>query len=118
MRTTIAAGPYDPAGARLLVRAYPEKSTVGIQIWTGKCEVIPQAERVAASIGQIDVFFNYDVKDNLLTDGLTPVKIETREGREEYVGLQGELYRRGVPVRDRLLAVYRRILPAGSPPDS
>ena len=84
MRTTIAAGPYDPAGARLLVRAYPEKSTVGIQIWTGKCEVIPQAERVAASIGQIDVFFNYGIQDTFLADGAVPKKTGEVAGFPEY----------------------------------
>jgi len=84
MRTTIAAGPYDPTGARLLVRAYPEKSTVGIQIWTGKCEVIPQAERVAASIGQIDVFFNYPVAETFLGDGGIPKKTGEVAGYPEY----------------------------------
>jgi len=84
MRTTVAAGPYDPAGARLLIRAYPEKSTVGIQIWTGKCEVIPQAERVAASIGQVDVFFNYPVTDTFLADGEVPKKTGEVAGYPEY----------------------------------
>ncbi|HEY4366911.1 MAG TPA: hypothetical protein VGN07_06715 [Steroidobacteraceae bacterium] len=84
MRTTVAAGPYDPAGARLLIRAYPEKSTVGIQIWTGKCEVIPQAERVAASIGQIDVFFNYPVTDTFLRDGEIPKRTGEVAGYPEY----------------------------------
>ena len=42
--------------------------------------------------------------------GFTPVKIETKEGREEYVELQRELHRRGGPVRERLLGVYREVL--------
>jgi hypothetical protein len=84
MRTTIAAGPYDPAGARILIRAYPQKSTVGIQIWTGKCEVIPQAERVAASIGQVDVFFNYAVTDTFLGDGEVPKRTGDVAGYPEY----------------------------------
>ena len=69
MRTTASAGPLHPS-ARLYVRAYPEKSTVGIQVWTGKCDVIPQAERIAASIGQIDVFFNEPVKGMFLQTGV------------------------------------------------
>ena len=69
MRTTVSAGPLHPS-ARLYVRAYPEKSTVGIQVWTGACDVIPQAERIAASIGQIDVFFNEPVKEMFLPTGV------------------------------------------------
>jgi len=69
MRTSTAAGPYHPSGARLFVRAYPEK-TGSIQIWSGGCGIIPQAERVAASIGQIDVFFNIDVKEMFLQTGV------------------------------------------------
>jgi hypothetical protein len=42
--------------------------------------------------------------------GFVPVKIETREGREEYVELQRGLYQRGVPIRERLLEVYRDLL--------
>ena len=44
--------------------------------------------------------------------GFPPVKIETREGREEYVELQRELYRQSVPVREQVLAVYRGLLAA------
>lgn len=42
--------------------------------------------------------------------GFTPIRIETREGREEYVELQRGLYQRGQPVRERLLQVYRELL--------
>ena len=69
MRTTVAVGPYHPSGARLFVRAYPEQ-TGTIRIWSGGCGIIPQAERVAASIGQIDVFFNVDVKEMFLQTGV------------------------------------------------
>ena len=68
MRSTIAAGPYEHNRGRLLVRAYPEKGYSGIQIWTGQCDVIPQAERVAASIGQIDIFFNWPAEEILLRE--------------------------------------------------
>jgi hypothetical protein len=66
MRTTIAAGPAINGGARIFVRAYPEKQGE-IQVWTkDRCDVIPQAERVVASVGQIYVFINYNVTEEFL----------------------------------------------------
>jgi len=66
MRTTIAAGPADNGGARIFVRAYPEKQGE-IQVWTkDRCDVIPQAERVVASVGQVYVFINYNVQEQFL----------------------------------------------------
>ena len=52
--------------------------------------------------------------------GFEPVKVETRPGRDEYVELQRGLYRRGRPVRERLLAVYAGLLASGGcePPDA
>ena len=68
MRTTIAAGPDERGGARIFVRAYPPvQTTADIQIWTkNRCDVIPQAERVAASVGQIYAFVNYSVQEQFL----------------------------------------------------
>lgn len=68
MRTTIAAGPDETGGARIFVRAYPPvQTTANIQIWTkDRCDIIPQAERVAASVGQIYVFINYSVQEQFL----------------------------------------------------
>ncbi|MFN7980640.1 MAG: hypothetical protein U0Q11_02175 [Vicinamibacterales bacterium] len=72
MRTTIAAGPSDAGGARIFVRAYPEKQGE-IQVWTkDRCDVIPQAERVAASVGQIYVFVNYSVQEQFLGGNEVP----------------------------------------------
>ncbi len=66
MRTTIAAGPSEVGGARIFVRAYPPMQGA-IQVWTrDRCDVIPQAERVAASVGQIYVFINYSVQEEFL----------------------------------------------------
>jgi hypothetical protein len=66
MRTTIAAGPSEAGGARIFVRAYPPMQGT-IQIWTrDRCDVIPQSERVAASVGQIYVFINYNVQEQFL----------------------------------------------------
>ncbi len=74
MRTTIAAGPAENGGARIFVRAYPEiQTTANIQIWTrDRCDVIPQAERVAASVGQIYVFVNYNVQEQFLGGKAVP----------------------------------------------
>ena len=47
--------------------------------------------------------------------GFTPVKIETAEGRAEYVELQRELYCLAQPLRRRLLELYRGLL-AGERP--
>jgi len=68
MRTTISAGPSENGGSQIFVRAYPERqTTAGIQIWTkDRCDVIPQAERVAASVGQVYVFINYNVQEQFL----------------------------------------------------
>lgn len=54
----------------------------------------------------------YDLRDY----GFPPVAIETPEGRSEYAELQREVYRRGQPVRERLIDVYERLL-AGAKPD-
>jgi hypothetical protein len=72
MRTTISAAPSENLGAQIFVRAYPDK-TGSIQIWTkDRCDVIPQAERVAASIGQIYVFINYNVQEQFLAQNSVP----------------------------------------------
>lgn len=59
MRTTMSAGPLELWNSRLFVRAYPKETSVGIRLWEGQCGIIPQAERVAGSNGEVAVFFNY-----------------------------------------------------------
>jgi hypothetical protein len=68
MRTTISAGPGTDSGAQVFVRAYPPvQTTADIRIWTkDRCDVIPQAERVAASVGQVYAFINYHIKEQFL----------------------------------------------------
>jgi hypothetical protein len=133
MRSTLAAGPYYPSGARLLVRAYPEKSTVGIQIWTGTCDVIPQAERVAASIGQIDVFFNISAEELMRLTGGQP-KFEgmvgghpryngftyiSRDGRLPWIPQTlGDRIDAVIAKRERALADWRKQLANATPPDA
>lgn len=58
MRTSIAIGPLDFTAARMFVNAYPEKSINDDRVWKGACDIIPQADRIAAGVGQIGVFFN------------------------------------------------------------
>jgi len=71
---------------RLHVRAYPEKSLVGIHIWSGECNVIPQAERVDASIGVVSVFFNHPVDDTFLQVSEVPKLTGQVAGFPEYNG--------------------------------
>lgn len=72
--------------SRLHVRAYPEKSLVGIVVWTGKCELIPQAERVDASLGVVSVFFNHPVQDTFLQFMDVPKLTGEYAGFPEYNG--------------------------------
>lgn len=70
-------------------------------------DVLADAFEVARAAREVDMRASpYD----LLAYGFDPVRIETREGREEYVERQRELYRLAQPVRERLLEVYRGLL--------
>jgi hypothetical protein len=67
-------------------------------------ELLADAFELARSAREVDMRASpYDLSGY----GFPPVRIETREGREEYVELQRELSCRAAPVRERLLAVYR-----------
>jgi hypothetical protein len=81
-------------------------------------EVVADAFELAVATRELDMRASpYDLKGF----GFTPIPIETREGREEYVEGQRELHRRARPVREAVLAEYRRLerlaggqaLPAG-----
>lgn len=48
----------------------------------------------------------YDLRDR----GLEPIKIETQEGRREYVERQKDIYEKSQPVRETLIGEYRHIL--------
>jgi hypothetical protein len=70
-------------------------------------DVVADAFELAAAARAVDMRASpYD----LSCYGFPPIQIETREGREEYVELQRDLSRRGMPVREQLLAVYRGLL--------
>jgi hypothetical protein len=133
MRTTVSIGPYAPSGARLYVRAYPEITTIGnIRIWSAGCGVIPQAERVAASIGQIDIFFNDSVAPFLGGDAVPKFEglvggypryngwvVVTKDGRLPWIPqtladrLDAEIAR-----RERALADWQRQMQQMKLPDA
>ena len=72
-------------------------------------DVVADALGLAVAAREVDMRASpYDLAEY----GFPAVRIETREGREEYVELQRELYLRGVPVRERLRDVYAKILSA------
>jgi hypothetical protein len=44
--------------------------------------------------------------------GFEPIRVETADGRGEYVRLQRKIFERARPIRHRILAAYRRLLDA------
>ncbi len=70
-------------------------------------DVVADAFELARIAREVDMRASpYD----LSAFGFAPIKIETREGREEYVESQRELFTRAQPVRKRVLEVYQRLL--------
>ncbi len=53
----------------------------------------------------------YDLRER----GLKPIRIETPEGRETYLDRQKEIYRKSIPVRDRLIGQYERLCSDSGP---
>jgi hypothetical protein len=84
MRMALHAGPYAESGARMHLDAYPEKTSIGIELWKGKCEVIRQVDDLGASIGNVAVFFNYDVRDDFLKYSDVPKLTGTVGGYPEF----------------------------------
>ncbi|MDB5306003.1 MAG: hypothetical protein JWO38_205 [Gemmataceae bacterium] len=72
-------------------------------------DVLADAFELAAAARVVDMRASpYDLSGF----GFLPVRIETREGREEYIELQRDLSRRAGPVREKLWDVYRGLLAA------
>jgi hypothetical protein len=70
-------------------------------------ELVADAFDVARAAREIDMRASpYD----LSRYGFTPVRIETADGRAEYAELQRAVFRMAQPVRERLLAVYCKLL--------
>jgi alpha-tubulin suppressor-like RCC1 family protein len=85
-RTSIAAGPVD-AGARMHVKAVPERKQDGTRLWSKGCEVIPQVDRIGGAIAQVSVFFNEDAQQAFINPiGTPPKRTGAVAGYPEYEG--------------------------------
>ncbi|MCU0703713.1 MAG: 3-methyladenine DNA glycosylase [Fimbriiglobus sp.] len=70
-------------------------------------ELLADSFELAAAAREIDMRASpYDLAEL----GFNPIRIETKEGREEYVVAQRELTVRAKPVRAALLTAYRQLL--------
>lgn len=70
-------------------------------------DLILDAFELACEAREIDMKASpYD----LLEQGLEPIKIETEEGRIEYRKKQEKIFRKGIPVRERLIIEYRNLV--------
>jgi hypothetical protein len=69
-------------------------------------ELVAEAFELAAAARELDMRASpYDLTEF----GFAPIRIETKDGREEYMTLQRDLTRRAGPVRAEVLAAYRRV---------
>jgi hypothetical protein len=72
-------------------------------------ELIADAFLLAWQARQLDMRASpYDLSEY----GLEPIRIETAEGKEEYVRQQRELAATAVPIRGRLIEEYRKVAQA------
>jgi len=72
----------------------------------GRSEVLGDAFELAVAAREMDMRASpYD----LSAFGLAPIRIETREGREEYAAEQRNLCDRARPIRAELMADYRKL---------
>lgn len=87
LRTSISAGPLDDAGARLHIKAVPERKTDGTRLWSTGCEVIPQIDRIGGALAQISIFVNQDARASFIgASGNAPKQTGTVAGYPEYDG--------------------------------
>ncbi len=74
--------------------------------WIGS-EIIRKAFLLALETRKIDMRASpYDLRKL----GLEPIKIETEDGRLEYVKLQKEIYQRSVTIREELIEKYKHLI--------
>jgi hypothetical protein len=86
-RTSISAGPLDDSGARMHVKAVPERKSDGTRVWSTGCEVIPQIDRIGGAAAQISIFFNQDARGQFISPaGDAPKQTGTVGGYPEYNG--------------------------------
>jgi hypothetical protein len=75
-------------------------------------EVVAEAFELAAAARELDMRASpYDLSEF----GFSPIRIETKEGREEYVREQRELTQRAALVRAKVLAGYQRVAGQSTP---
>lgn len=87
LRTSMSAGPSDESGARMHVKAVPERKTDGTRLWATGCEVIPQIDRIGGAIAQISIFFNQDARGQFISPaGAAPILTGRVAGYPEYDG--------------------------------
>ena len=78
----------------------------------GRSEVLGDAFELAVAARELDMRASpYDLR----MIGFLPIRIETREGREEYANGQRVLFENAKPVRAELIADYRRLRGVESP---
>ncbi len=132
MRATMGARVRDSLASRLIVRAYPEKASLGIDLWQGDCGLIPQVDRVTEAFGQISIFINDLSKEMFLHEDERPKLTGTPGGYPEYNGwviisvdgrlpwipqtLRDRLDRIGT-VREKALAEWQRAKSSRKAPD-
>jgi hypothetical protein len=87
LRTSLSAGPLDGAGARMHIKAVPERKSDGTRLWTTGCEVIPQIDRIGGAIAQVSIFFNQETRGHLISPvGEAPKRTGTVAGYPEFNG--------------------------------
>ena len=132
LRTTMATNRYEPKDSRLIVQAYPEQTSAGIRVWQGGCGIVPEADRMAGSIGKISIVFNHLAKDMFMGEDEIPKLTGMIDGYPEYNGwvviskngrlpwipqtLGDRLDRVGI-VRERALADWRNARALRKAPD-
>jgi hypothetical protein len=95
------ASPYDLAGLPALYPGYNEHTSL-----SGLCaEPVTDRQNTALFLWQTILSYRVD-----LGLPLTPIRVETVEGRKEYQQHQLDLCNRAQPLRRALLAVYDQLL--------
>ena len=80
MRTSFSAGPNPDGGARMHVKAVPERKADGTRLWSKECSVIPQVDRIGGAITQVSVFFNLGADGLFLNSRGDAPKLTGRAG--------------------------------------
>lgn len=70
----------------MIMRAYPEKSGIGIQLWEGECGVINGVERIGSTDGGFLLQFNHSMNDAILRNVKVPRLTGHVGGFPEYEG--------------------------------